>query len=235
MMASRNTIPEESEARDMPVEVVKAEPGASLFGGLLMADDGGLFSFGQLYETDNHLRSGSYGAVYTCHHKLHPETTYAVKILERGKLKKKDDDAVFREVKIMKELVNVPSVVRLIDFFQSPEKLHVVQVYAAGGDVFDRLAKRSQYTEKDARDLAETLLEAVRAFHEIKPYPIVHRDLKPENLLLLDEKDDATILVGDFGFARHVTEEKCKTRCGTPGKCVGYSICSILVVCCTPS
>jgi hypothetical protein len=33
---------------------------------------------------------------------------------------------------------------------------------AEGGDVFDRLAKRKVYTEKDARDLAKRMLESIQ-------------------------------------------------------------------------
>jgi len=187
------------------------EPGSSLTESLGMK-----LSFDQLYETDKRLRAGSFGTVYTCHHKLHPDTTHAVKILDRQKLKKKDDDAVFREVEILKELQDHSHIIRLIDFFVEPKQLYVVQSYAAGGDVFDRLSQRVNYTEKDARDLAKILLETIRGMHSIKPYPIVHRDLKPENLLLRDKGDDSSILLCDFGFARHVKEEKCRTRCGTP-------------------
>lgn len=194
-----------------------APPGFTLAASLGME-----LTFDQLYRTEQKLRAGSYGTVYTCTHRLHPETTYAVKILDRTKLKKHDDDAVFREVAVMKELASVPTVVRLVDFFVEPHKLYMVQVYARGGDVFDRLAKRSTYTEKDARDLAETLLNTIKALHEKN---IVHRDLKPENLLLLNEQDDSAILLADFGFARHVPEDNlCRTRCGTPGRPANYLV-----------
>lgn len=143
-------------------------------------------TFQDLYQLDERLRSGSYGIVYTCHHKLNVEKKYAVKILDRTKLKKKDDDGVFREVSIMKELAGVENVIQLIDFFESPEKLYMVQVFAAGGDVFDRLAQRTLYNEKESRDLAECLLKTIQALHDRK---IVHRDLKPvsSNLLLVDQ------------------------------------------------
>jgi calcium/calmodulin-dependent protein kinase I len=189
------------------------EPGYSLARSFGME-----LSFGQLYETDQRLRSGSFGTVYTCRHRLQPEATYAVKILDRRRLLKKDDDAVFREVDILQEILQLshPHVVRLIDFFVEEDSLYMVQDYAPGGDVFDRLSKRKTYHEKDARELAQILLEAVRALHGVKPYPIIHRDLKPENLLLQSPSDDTSILLADFGFARHVQDKGCQTRCGTP-------------------
>ena len=80
-------------------------------------------------------------------------------------------------------------------------------------DVFERLAQRSTYNERDARELARNLLLAMRALHRLK---IAHRDLKPENLLLETILDDTSILVADFGFASHVPSDGLKTRCGTP-------------------
>jgi calcium/calmodulin-dependent protein kinase I len=187
------------------------EPGYTL--GFEDAEEQTQVSFLGLYEKDNRLRSGSFGTVYTCHHQLHMDITYAVKILDRRKLKPKDDAAVFREVSILKLLKDLPHVVRLIDFFVEPQTFYMVQVYAAGGDVFDRLAARSNYTEKDARDLAKILLQTIGAIHEKN---IVHRDLKPENLLLKNSTEDTSILLADFGFARTVPEKGCITRCGTP-------------------
>jgi serine/threonine protein kinase len=50
-----------------------------------------------------------------------------------------------------------------------------------GGDVFDRVLKKTKYTERDARQLTTTLLKATRCMHEAG---VAHRDLKPQNLLL---------------------------------------------------
>ena len=90
----------------------------------------------------------------------------------------------------------------------------MVQMLARGGDVFDRLTARTKYSERDARDLAVTL---VQTMYEIHKKTIVHRDLKPENLLLKEAENDTGILVADFGFAKHCRKgDKLKTRCGTP-------------------
>lgn len=113
----------------------------------------------------------------------------------------------------MKDLVDVEGIVGLIDFYVEPEKFHIVQVFAEGGDVFDRLAHRTTYSERHARDLAKRMLNALAMMHE-RGY--IHRDLKPENLLLRDEIDDGDIMLADFGFSKKVPEEGLKTRCGTP-------------------
>lgn len=179
--------------------------------------------FDEVYTKEQRLQAGSYGTVYTCRHKHKPEITYAVKIMDRHKLKRNDVDNFFRELTILNELTQAHTngtpwhAIQLIDFFFDPSSLYMVQVFAAGGDVFERLCSRDHYTEKDARGLALNLIQSIQFLHTFDK-PIVHRDVKPENLLLLDNSSDTQILLADFGFARHLgsDEDRCHTRCGTP-------------------
>ena len=183
-----------------------AKPGATL------TEQGTKNTFEDDYNLVEKVRSGSYGVVWTTKHKVTKEE-YAVKVIDRTKLKKKDDDGTFREIGIMKDLKDVKNIVRLVDIYIDPKTFHVVQIFAKGGDVFDRLAERTCYTEKDARDLGICLLKTMKELHQRK---ICHRDMKPENLLLRNRIDDSDILIADFGFAKYVPEEGLKTRCGTP-------------------
>lgn len=169
-------------------------------------------SFENDYSLDNRLRSGSFGVVYTTRHKKTDEE-FAVKIIDRTKLKEKDDEATFREISVMKNLMDMENVVRLVDVYISPKSFHIVQIYAKGGDVFDRLAKRSSYSENDARVVSKTLIKTIREMHIRR---LAHRDLKPENLLLKNRMDDSSILLADFGFTKFVPNEGLKTKCGTP-------------------
>lgn len=168
--------------------------------------------FETLYTLQKTLRSGSFATVWVAKHRIN-EKTFAVKVIDRRKLKLKDDQNVSREIEIMKELHGCDGVIKLIDFFQSPETFHVVLDLAKGGDVFDRLSKRSVYNESHARDLAINLLTTIEFIHD---KGIAHRDLKPENILLVDEDDDTRLKVADFGFAKKVAEGGLTTRCGTP-------------------
>jgi serine/threonine protein kinase len=169
-------------------------------------------SFDQDYALEKKLQSGSYGTVYTTRHNA-SKTEYAVKVIDRTRLKKKDDENTLQEIKIMKDLKGVQNIVRLIDVYITPKTFHIVQVFAEGGDVFDKLAQRTAYSEKEARELSITLLQTLSDVHRHK---ICHRDLKPENLLLKGRWDDAAILLADFGFAKYIPDEGLKTRCGTP-------------------
>ncbi|GKY99644.1 hypothetical protein MPSEU_000918400 [Mayamaea pseudoterrestris] len=170
------------------------------------------YSFEEHYTLEDRIAEGSFGQVFIARH-VASNRVYAVKIILRAKLNDRDKDLVAREVCILKDCRDMTNIVRLVDYYSSFEKIYIVQLYAEGGDVFSRLATRTYFNEKDARDLAYQLLIAVRALHAKK---IAHRDLKPENLLLRSLMRDSEILVADFGFASYVPDGGLKTRCGTP-------------------
>ena len=119
-------------------------------------------------------------------------------IWDGRKLNPKDDEAVFREVEVLRNLDVHPNIVNLVDFFHSPKSFHMLLELARGGDLFDRLIKRRTYSEMDARKLVRNLLDAVSCMHACG---FCHRDLKPKNLLLSDKEDNVNGLkIADFGF-----------------------------------
>lgn len=159
------------------------------------------------------LGKGAFGSVWKAEeNKTNLEV--AVKVIDRRKLKPKDDAKVYEEVSIMKNLQDNPNIVSLLNFYESEKTFHVVLEIAQGGDVFERLTKRRVYTEIDARTLAKNILIAIDYIH-FQGY--VHRDLKPENLLLKELSDDSNgLMVADFGFAKKNNNDQLTTRCGTP-------------------
>lgn len=159
------------------------------------------------------IGKGAFGTVWRAENKSTQEEV-AVKVIDRRKLKPKEDQAVYQEVSVMKNLRMHPNIINLIDFFESDKIFHVVSELAEGGDVFDRLSKRKFYSEIDARALTKSVLVAIDCIHSCG---YVHRDLKPDNLLLKDKSDDCNgIMVADFGFAKENKNGRLKTRCGTP-------------------
>jgi serine/threonine protein kinase len=173
---------------------------------------GRLYQFDEHYEVHNKLAEGSFGEVFVTTHRATGEK-FAVKVINRTRLSPADNDNVTKEVAVLKDCRDVSNIVRLVDYYESPQSFYLVQLFAPGGDVFDRLAARTSYNEKVARDLAYNLVETMKVLHDRK---IAHRDLKPENLLLKSLVDDSEILVADFGFAAYVPADGLKTRCGTP-------------------
>lgn len=139
---------------------------------------------------------------------------YAIKVVERAKLKEEDILALKDEVEILGALKDCSHITRLYDFFDEPGTFYLVMEKLCGGELFDRIVQKSYYNEKEARMTCKVLLEAVAFCHDRR---VAHRDLKPENLLLLSETDDSSIKLADFGFAKVVNEPmSLKTQCGTP-------------------
>ena len=78
-------------------------------------------------------------------------------------------------------IIYIITIHRLIETFEESSELFVVTELVTGGELFDRIVQKSNYTEKEARDLIKVLLHTVAYMAE---QGVVHRDLKPENLLL---------------------------------------------------
>ena len=74
-----------------------------------------------------------------------------------------------------------------------------------GGELFDRIRQRVQFTEREASIIMKSLISAIQYMHS---QGVVHRDLKPENILFADSSENARIKIVDFGFARLKPDQK---------------------------
>mmetsp|Transcript_50240 Transcript_50240/g.60436 ORF Transcript_50240/g.60436 Transcript_50240/m.60436 type:complete len:501 (+) Transcript_50240:345-1847(+) len=172
--------------------------------------------FLDVYHLRKELNKGTFSHVWEAINRRTFERT-AVKIIDRRKLNKRDDEAVFAEVKILHSLRH-PGIIRLLDFYVTPKTFYVVLELTKHGDLFDQLMIKKRFGENQTRHIITGVLESLEYFHSRN---IVHRDLKPENLLLMKTKGAkyATVKVADFGFAGKTSQNqpKCLTeRCGTP-------------------
>uniref|UniRef100_A0A6B2LBU9 Protein kinase domain-containing protein n=1 Tax=Arcella intermedia TaxID=1963864 RepID=A0A6B2LBU9_9EUKA len=152
-------------------------------------------------------------------------TRVAIKSIQKIGAKNKPE-MLKNEVEILKKMEH-PYIIKLYDIFESETTLYLVMELVTGGELFDRIVEREQYSEANAKEVMKQLFSAIEYFHSLG---IVHRDLKPENLLLEKEIDDTNIKVTDFGLSRVYTEDMMmQTACGTPGyvapevlECKGY-------------
>ena len=87
---------------------------------------------------------------------------------------------------------------------------------ATGGELFDRIISRGNFSERDAVKVLNMILQAVQYLHKLG---ITHRDLKPENLLYYHPGNDSKLLLTDFGLASSQmsgNDTTMRTACGTP-------------------
>jgi len=168
--------------------------------------------FDARYTLGDLLGEGGYSVVKLATSKI-DKSNVAVKIISKNLLSENDLESLQQEVSILQQLHH-KNVTRLIDYFDEADHYYMVLEYLEGGELFDRIVKKTFYSEKEARDLVFTILMVIKYLHDLN---IVHRDLKPENLLLSSKSDDSLIKLADFGFAIHVDGYSITTQCGTPG------------------
>ena len=172
-------------------------------------------SFSANYKLGKTLGAGTYSVVKEGVHRA-TGTKFAVKIVKKSGLSDNDKVALAAEMEILKSL-NHPNILELEEHFEDRSHYYLVTELLKGGELFDRLVEKEFYSEREARDLVQTLLGAIAYCHD---HDVVHRDLKPENLLLKSRDDACDVKIADFGFAKYVghssTGGGLATACGTP-------------------
>ena len=121
-----------------------------------------------LHASISQLGEGAFSTVKLCTHKSTPSHQYAVKIVDKSVLTEEDTAALLDEVSILFSLKSCPHIIRLYDFFQEPTHYYLVMETMAGGELFDRIVKKSYYNEKEARGVCKILLEAVAYCHDAR-------------------------------------------------------------------
>ncbi|OQR98836.1 calcium/calmodulin-dependent protein kinase, partial [Thraustotheca clavata] len=169
-------------------------------------------SFASAYTLGRVLGSGAHSVVRVgWHHQQMKQV--AVKCIVKSKLSAHEQSSLLQEVSILKQLHH-PNIVPLLDFIEEEAMYYIVTPLCTGGELFQDLIKRTQYTENDARTVMSKLASAVAYIHA---QHIMHRDIKPENVLLYSSAPGAEIMLADFGFARLSLGNHLGTACGTPG------------------
>eukprot|EP00727_Mastigamoeba_balamuthi_P012671 m51a1_g8026 putative protein serine threonine kinase (1159) ;mRNA; f:14879-19850 len=136
----------------------------------------------------------------------------AIKVVSKKALKPESAKKLYREVEIMCKLSH-ENIIRLIDVYESAEHVHLIMDLVRGGELFDKIVARGQYSESDAALLVNQIVSAVAYMHS---HGVCHRDLKPENLLCAEE-EELYIRIADFGLSKiYNGGEDLTTICGTP-------------------
>lgn len=130
------------------------------------------------YEMGRVLGDGNFAVVKECRHR-ETRQAYAMKIIDKSKLKGKED-MVDSEILIIQSLSH-PNIVKLHEVYETEAEIYLIMEYVQGGDLFDAIIESVKFAERDA---ALMLMDLCRALVHLHDKSIVHRDLKPENLLV---------------------------------------------------
>ena len=152
----------------------------------------------EYYSLGRKLGHGQFGTTFLCVEKSTGKE-YACKSIAKRKLATIEDvEDVRREIQIMHHLIGIPNVVSIKGAYEDAVSVHVVMELCEGGELFDRIVKLGHYTERQAADLARTIVGVIEACHSLG---VMHRDLKPENFLFVDGREDSPLKAIDFGLS----------------------------------
>ena len=108
------------------------------------------------------------------------------------------------EISIVSKLSH-PSIMEVYEVFEDTKKVYIVSEYCKGGELFDIISKKRNFSEKEACIIMEQLLSGICYSHK---NGIVHRDLKPENILLEDKSRNLEIKIVDWGYATQMKQRE---------------------------
>jgi len=145
---------------------------------------------------------GAFGEVRLVRLKDNSKKIYAMKIMLKSEMIKKNQVQHIHAEKNVLALADNPWIVKLYYSFQDDQHLYLVMEYLAGGDLMTILMRHEQLDEEKTRFyIAETAL-AINSVHLLN---YVHRDLKPDNILL---GEDGHVKLSDFGLCKGFDSKK---------------------------
>lgn len=108
-------------------------------------------------------------------------------------------DLFSQEIKRLDELGRHPQIPKLRAYFTEDNRQYLIQEFINGQDLSQILKSKGKFSEDEVRDVLQQILPVLDFLHQNQ---VIHRDVKPENLI---RRRDGTLILVDFGAAKHVT------------------------------
>ena len=154
------------------------------------------------------IGNGKFGDVYLAKERR-SNFIVAIKVLKKRQLIQNNvEHQLRREIEIQAHLRH-KNVLRLYQYFWDNSRVYLVLEYAAYGELYKELQRRTRFGEKRASRYICQIAKALSYCHRKN---IIHRDIKPENLLI---GFNGIIKISDFGWSVHAPNSRRHTMCGT--------------------
>lgn len=165
------------------------------------------------YEIQKVLGEGAFSVVYLSKQNK-TGIQRCIKKISKKNFTKDSSENIMNEIQVLQETVH-PNIVKIIEYYESMRSLYIVTEYLDGGELFDKITEKGQFSEKEACHVVSQILSAIAYLHERK---IIHRDLKPENIVFEKlGKNELNLKIIDFGTSRKIHKnEKLHVKMGTP-------------------
>ena len=151
------------------------------------------------YELDQEIGRGGMGIVYKARDRR-LKRPVAIKVLPPELAFRSEIRTRFlREAETAAQLSH-PNIVPIYSVDERESIVYFVMAFVDGENLAVRLHREGMM---DATEVRRILLEVARALAYAHERGVVHRDIKPDNILL--QREDARVMVTDFGIARAVT------------------------------
>ncbi|KAK7321816.1 hypothetical protein VNO77_32789 [Canavalia gladiata] len=158
-----------------------------------------------LYTLGKILGKGQFGVTRLCTEKR-TGREYACKSIPKRKLTRRNEiEDVRREIMILQHLTGQPNIVDFKGAYEDSQNVHLVMELCLGGELFDRITAKGNYSESEAASIFRQIVNVVHACHFMG---VMHRDLKPENFLLASKHPKAPLKATDFGLSVFIEEGK---------------------------
>eukprot|EP00742_Colponemidia_sp_Colp-10_P000968 GILJ01001050.1.p1 GENE.GILJ01001050.1~~GILJ01001050.1.p1 ORF type:complete len:296 (-),score=18.25 GILJ01001050.1:635-1522(-) len=155
------------------------------------------------------LGHGTYAEVRECRD-VQTGEIFAIKIVDKGKLKELEKIHQWEEVHIQNSLSH-PKIIKILHQFEDEDSFYLVMKFMRGGDLFDRIDKHRRFSENITAYYIGSIADALSYLHSRN---ILHRNLSPENVLFETEALDSPLALADFGFATTMNG-RLTHHCGT--------------------
>ena len=135
---------------------------------------------------------------------------FAIKILNKAKLKSQTKSSSFNEIEIL-SILKHPNIIHVENILEDNQNYYIIMEYCQNGELFEYIVKKEKLDEEESSIFFYQLINGVDYIHK---KGFAHRDLKPENLLLTQNKK---LKIIDFGLCHDFNGTKLLiTKCGSP-------------------
>ena len=155
------------------------------------------------------IGEGNFGKVKLAKLKSTKEK-FAIKILDKEKLKTQTKSTLFNEIEIISRLDH-KNIIHVEKILEDQKNFYIIMEYCEKGELFDYIVNKERLNPAEASLFFYQIINGVEYIHK---QGFAHRDLKPENLLLTKEK---ILKIIDFGLCHDFDcENFLHTKCGSP-------------------